>query len=293
MGNPDVSDPESTPANDTNGRTHERGRESGVPVGPSPLAGLRYYFSLRASLDVLERERLQRGPWGTRLHLLYRGDQPQSVYTREELYGASWNVRYPEGAGDVWHPLEGVIASGADFSLVRSDAVFVLDGRITLRAHDQTLIDAVYSGTADLCTTLGPAFSKMVDAGGNDRGDRSLTAAYQHAEARFYEEFMAGGLPTQEGPAGTRIIRIPVWFNVKFETASGPWLDAPGEDMSWVKKRYLSHQANFWKYRLLVRRPFAARGELTFTWSSRGATPHEAMLEVDVFELTGLAGAIQ
>jgi hypothetical protein len=102
---------------------------------------LRYCFSLDSNLSVPERERLAKGPLGTRVNVIYERGR---ISTDRERLERSWS------STQSWSGLTGEILSGGDIFLVRPDGVLVLDGRVTIRADDGVLIDAVYKGALDL-----------------------------------------------------------------------------------------------------------------------------------------------
>ncbi len=106
----------------------------------SRAAGGGYYFTLESKLRVVEPDKLIRRPGGMRVSVVYdAGAINPAVRTRTDISHA------PN-----WRGLSGAIVSGADFLLFRLDGVLELDGRITMRATDGTLIDATYKGLVDL-----------------------------------------------------------------------------------------------------------------------------------------------
>jgi uncharacterized protein DUF3237 len=112
-----------------------------------------------------------------------------------------------------------------------------------------------------------------------------LAKEYRARERRIYEEFINGELslgdPDQRG--------LPLQLSISFETGSGPWSDAPDEDLSWVGKQYRVNQDHFWKYRKLLRSQFVASGKLAFRRLSPGTLPVAEKIELDIYELLGAA----
>jgi hypothetical protein len=109
---------------------------------------------------------------------------------------------------------------------------------------------------------------------------RAITRKYRAQEFGFYEELINRPTITQ---GETIFVTMPIWF----ETASGPWSDAPGEDMTWVGREYRVNESKFWRYRRLVRQPFVARGKLTFEpVGIPGRPPRPAEITLRVYGLT-------
>jgi hypothetical protein len=139
---------------------------------------LRYCFTLDSSLSVPERERLAKGPLGTRVNVIYEQGQ---VFTDPARLERSWS-----SSSQDWSGLTGKILSGADIFLVRPDSVLMLDGRVTIRSDDGVLIDAVYKGALDL-VSAEKAASAVREAvhSAVSRATSGDTDAHDHSFADF------------------------------------------------------------------------------------------------------------
>jgi hypothetical protein len=125
-----------------------------------------------------------------------------------------------------WFGVDGKVASGADWLTVREDGVATFDGRITLRADESFLIDAVISGVVDL------------------RGDAPMPEA-SDKRSTFYEQWLLGTLPPT----------IPVVLPVKFEAAKTPG--------NWASDALRKASEGYWKFERLARGQFLAAGSIT------------------------------
>ncbi|HKQ70038.1 MAG TPA: DUF3237 family protein [Polyangiaceae bacterium] len=233
-----------------------------------------YCFSLSSDLWVPDPSPTRAGPFGYRFHVLYKEGDVTMTEGRSVPLG--------------WTGLKGKLLSGADFLLVRSDGVLALDGRVTLRSDDKVLIDALYTGSVDLIELLDEPYLLERGRRLDENGPESKSEAYRALDADFQRDFLRSLVPIHEKyvvvDSRATCIRIPLRVEMRFETASGPYPDAPGEDMSWIKKRYLKHQESFFKYRLLVRRQFVGVGHLTCAYAL-GTPPLARSIGFDVFEL--------
>jgi hypothetical protein len=211
----------------------------------------KYYFSLNAT--ILPGIGVDAGPRGIRAHVGY--ESANSEVTTEALpYQDSWQKVLPAGwdgalreddAPDdrTWNGLQGKIASGGDFMLVRKDGVIDMDGRVTICAADKSLVDAVYRGSIDLATV---AHERHKDLSGN-----GIYRALQLGEFDFKEDVLT-----------KKPVPLTLALSVAFETANTPEATGDGSDMSWVKGHYRATSANYWRYGTLVRRSFMAIGTL-------------------------------
>lgn len=263
-----------------------------------------YYFTVDAKLEVLEAPAGEaRGPRGTRIYAIY--SSPSPIETNASRYERSWDRPLPQGYAEPkkfeplyiepgkeaaeaggnskyvelakekaewqrfgWTGLTGEILSGADFLLVRPDGVIELDGRITIRAKDETLIDAVYRGLIDL--------QKHFGADGAERSGGKTEAAVSAAYASFVE----GEFPLDV---------FPVQLSISFETNTGPWSTEDAEDSTWTKPSQARHRGNVWKYAGLVRRTFSGFGTIKFGMQS-GRVPHPTAIDFDIIELVQADG---
>lgn len=246
----------------------------------------RYYFSIESSLTSIRTKSSDAaGPRGARMHVSY--GSPSEVGTDQAKYESSWKA--PDGGAlqprlanaaalseqdeltwrnREWGGISGTVLSGADFLLARLDGVLELDGRVTIRAADQTLIDATYWGIVDLEQDwLDP----------NMRHNRSVPAVstrapLEAATSPAYLDFLAGKLHG----------KLHVNLCVRFETNTGPWASsAEKEDTTWTRPSRLKHERNVWKYRALVRQQFIGWGTITFKKARDGlATPETIALDV-------------
>jgi hypothetical protein len=246
-----------------------------------PLLPL-YYFSVKSDLMVLSARRSDAsGPRGTRIHVTYGGDSV--VTTDAGYYQKSWGHALLPGCKDPaqitdenenhwrrrgWNGIEGKVLSGADFLLARLDGVLEFDGRVTIRAKDETLIDATYWALVDL--------------------ERDWDDPSMRTEAPL-------AVPTTEGPqeaaaspgylkfvAGKLSGKLRVNLCVHFETNTGPWASSPeAQDSAWTKKSRLKHERNVWKYRQLVRRQFYGTGTITIELDT-DRLPSPKRIDIDV-----------
>lgn len=203
-----------------------------------------YFFSIKAGVSIQAQGKSMVGPAGARLYFAFNSGTSQ-VWTKPRGSGSS-----PVPGWDGFH---GTVLSGGDFALLRLDGVFQLDGRLTLKSREGVLTDAKYTGLIDLVgsTRIAKAFAE------HDRDPKGLTKAIHSIEAATFEDYMHGK-PLE------RALELPIVLYVAFEAANMPWTNAPGEDLSWPQKRYVEHADDFWRYRLLVRRPFVAAGKVRF-----------------------------
>lgn len=289
-----------------NGGKGSRSRRSSRPAPPDQPGWFNqrveqiYYFSIQSQLSVRKPEKLGVGPSGARLHVVYDANGSK-VWTDP----AKLALNGPEDKDPFrWRELEGQIQSGGDFVLARLDGVLELDGRITIRTQTQSLIDAAYEGVVDLASCI-PGQPDSVTEGieltddrdaGNKAGpiparsvrphDRppvrvksaEVSRVLQQRESNVFRSFLDKRIPE----VTDKPVDVPVVLRVSFEAASTPATNEPGEDLSWVKKRYREHEVNFWRYRRLVRKSFVAIGSLQF----RAPGPDGiCSTEFDIFEL--------
>lgn len=257
-----------------------------------------YYFTFGSALGNIETKIGEaHGPRGVRLYTTYA--LPSRVVTRATDYELTWQCPLPDGYADPqkfeelygeqlglnppllsgekrsqleseqrewirrrWTGIEGTILSGADFMLVRPDGVIELDGRVTIRANDETLIDTTYRGLIDL---------EQYDAGATERSISPTEAAVSAA----YQRFISGEVARAA---------FPLQLSLGFETNTGPWSTDDAEDATWTKPSQARHRGNVWKYSGLVRRQFTGFGAINFTMQ-RGKLPQPERIEIDVVEL--------
>jgi hypothetical protein len=239
-----------------------------VPTTQSTLA-LKYFFSLRADLNAGIGDDV--GPTGIRTHVTYES-YGSKVQSGDAQYQADWGQPVPEGARNElsrrnadklppWCGLFGTVASGGDFVLVRTDGLIQLDGRVTIKAHDDSLVDALYQGSIDLSQHQ------------QQREVAKLRSYDRDASTSTFQAFRDGTYRFANNG------KIPVFLSVSFETANLPSVLDSGDnqDLSWVNQRYRATGDNFWRYAPLVRRQFVAKGVLTLDnpqpkrWISAGS----------------------
>jgi len=167
-----------------------------------------------------------------------------------------------------WQGLEGTVLSGGDFLQIRADGVIELDGRVTLRASDDTLIDASYAGLIDL-EAFDPAFSLK-------NPDDQLARV-----SLAYQRFVGGTFPATN---------LPLKLFITFDTSTGPWSTENSEDTTWTKPSQLRHRGNVWKYAELVRRQYVGEGEIVFEHTP-GSLPKPVRISVDVYDVAVFRGA--
>jgi hypothetical protein len=201
-----------------------------------------YFFSVKTGVSVQAQGKSIVGPAGARLYFAFNAGTSR-VWSKPR-----------EGAPALpfWSGFEGTVLSGGDFALVRLDGVLQLDGRLTLKSREGVLTDATYKGVIDLVEAARVA--KLIE---EHRDRKGLSKAIHGLEAATFEDYA-------RGKALNAPVQLPILLYVAFEAANTPWTNAPGEDLSWPQKRYLAHEEDFWRYRLLVRRLFVATGKLTF-----------------------------
>jgi hypothetical protein len=142
---------------------------------------------------------------------------------------------------------------------------------------------------------LVDAFDEVTEKRARMIGDtlgKAITQRYRDREADLFENIVNRSV-VQEEPVNFGAhnrAAVDVIVPIAFETASGPWSDAPGEDMSWVGSEYRVNESKFWQYRQLVRRAFVAQGTLSLDRGERGRPPQPSNIDMDVFELVRGAG---
>lgn len=239
----------------------------------------RYYFTIESPLTALRVKRSDAGgPRGTRIHVSY--GKSQGVKTIRESYEESWGVslvqdpKRPDKLAyareRAWSGIDGGVLSGADFLLARLDGVLELDGRVTIRAKDDTLIDATYWGLVDLERDwVNPVlqFERPVPADVPKKG-----VPQEAATSPAYLAFIQGQLDGE----------LRVHLCLRFETNTGPWASsAESEDTTWTRPSRLKHERNVWKYRELVRQQFYGAGTIRFERDPNGlTTPKGIKLDV-------------
>ena len=247
----------------------------------------RYYFTVTSELEALRVKRSDAsGPRGARIHVTY--GKGSGVSTKPGDYRDSWQyellpgVDEPElveGANEVawrkrrWNGIEGEVVSGADFLLARLDGVLELDGRVTIRARDKTLIDATYWGVVDLARDWVVPGQGGNQAPGGDRagGDRDPNPN-EAAVSKAYLDFVTGQVSGD----------LRVSLCIRFETNTGPWASsAEAEDTAWTKKSRLKHEKTVWKYTDLVRQQFYGIGIIRLERDQNGPTMPKK-IEIDV-----------
>lgn len=203
-----------------------------------------YFFSIKAGVSIQAQGKSIVGPAGARLYFAFNSGTSR-VWTKPRAD--------TPGRVSGWEGFEGTVLSGGDFALLRLDGVFQLDGRLTLKSREGVLTDAKYTGMIDLVDSarIARAFTE------HEHDRKGLTKAIHTLEAAAFEEYMRGK------PLSARL-ELPIVLSVAFEAANTPWTNAPGEDLSWPAKRYVAHEKDFWRYRLLMRRPFVAAGKISF-----------------------------
>jgi len=149
----------------------------------------------------------------------------------EEIRAARDN---PDKAGELkllrnsgaleWFGVEGGCLSGGDWVLVRSDAVAVFDGRVTLETSDRFIFDMLLRGHVDM------------------RGKQSLDTVQEWFQS------LRNGVEL-DGP-------IPIQLAATFEGAQS--------EASWTPKEVRERAKNHWKYARLMRSQFVAVGTASF-----------------------------
>ncbi len=185
-----------------------------APIDSKVLSHV-YYFSIDSNLEAIATG--GQGPSGERIYARY--EEPAKVTTARSLYNESWPredfekywpsnsdkppelVRAQRGKRQPWSGLWGTISSGGDFALLRNDGVLQLDGRVTVLADDETLLDLVYHGLVEvpdelnelripvvLSLTIETASGPFPTAEGEDLG--WINKRYLARQANFwrYEE---------------------------------------------------------------------------------------------------------
>jgi uncharacterized protein DUF3237 len=274
----------------------ESERPSSRQGGPQALQP-GYRFTIRSGLRALEAEPSKSvGPRGSRIHVIYDNG---TIAMEEHRGSTAWWARRPDTYSDPhrfdllyaakgtgngeretlkeakraweqsgWTGLEGEVMAGADFLLIRPDGVIELDGRLTLCAKDETLIDASYAGLIDLDPTV--------------HGDVASTGSEDVAQvSNAYQQFVEGTNPRRE---------FPVELFMTFETSTGPWSTEDGEDSAWTKPSRDRHKGNVWKYRQLVRRQYLGIGKIQFR-KLPNKLPQPHSIEIDIIEPAALYGA--
>lgn len=241
----------------------------------------RYFFTVSSPLSALRvKPGEAQGSRGTRVHVSYGAES--SITTRPEDYRESWQEDLPKEENHSsekpllakdWCGMGGGVLSGADFLLVRADGVLELDGRVTLRANDGTLIDATYWGLADLERDL-------VDENGDKvvfSEERTLARepSSEAATSPAYLKFVSGQL---KGTIGLNL-------SIRFETDTGPWTtSAEAQDATWTQPARKNQGQNAHKYRILVRGQFCGFGKMTLGSNSGGLTS-PSNIQIDVYSL--------
>lgn len=123
-----------------------------------------------------------------------------------------------------WFGVEGNCLSGGDWALVRSDAVAVFDGRITLETTEGFIFDMLLRGHVDL------------------RGARTLDQT-----SEWFQSLRNG--EKLESP-------FPIQLAATFEGAQ--------TEASWTPKDVRERAKHHWKYLRLIRGQFVAIGSATF-----------------------------
>jgi hypothetical protein len=225
-----------------------------------------YFFSIKAGVSIQAQGKSIVGPSGARLYFGFNANKSRVWTKRRE------NTPPP---APFWEGFEGTLLSGGDFALLRLDGVLQLDGRLTLRSREGVLADATYKGTIDLVESARVA-ALIAEHSPQHKG---LTKAIHALEASTFEDY-ARGQPLSAP------LELPLLLYMAFEAANTPWTNAPGEDLSWPAKRYLAHEKDFWRYRLLMRRLFIATGKLTF---DRTVPMGISGMELDILGLSAKA----
>jgi hypothetical protein len=256
-----------------------------------------YRFTVTSDLSRLEAEQSGvEGPRGVRMHVVYghgskiavrddklnpeRFRKPTSYlhgqfmdqFLKPDKSEADWKAieqqadEYNESG---WKGLVGSVLSGSDFLQIRADGVIELDGRVTLRADDQTLIDARYSGLIDLDSLLpGP-----LPTARPTRTDVAKTSP-------GYEQFVHGRFTKDD---------LPLMLFITFDTSTGPWSTENAEDVTWTKPSQDRHRGNVWKYAEYVRRQYLGVGTMSFEHSP-GKLPRPRQINVDVYDVAHYRG---
>lgn len=123
-----------------------------------------------------------------------------------------------------WFGVEGGCLSGGDWALVRSDAVALFDGRVTLETDEGFVFDMVLGGHVDL------------------RGQRSLQEVPE-----WFQSLRNGA--TLDSP-------YPIQLAATFEGAQS--------EASWTPKEIRERAKHHWKYARLMRGQFIAVGGASF-----------------------------
>ncbi|HEU4582054.1 MAG TPA: DUF3237 family protein [Polyangiaceae bacterium] len=264
--------------------------EEVVPKG-EPDNGYRFWVA--SQLSTIEGDRAGMvGPRGMRMQVLYgqRSEvgvelgEGKAQVPRPDFDAAHFNPLYaadtePQRRRELesdrqawrasgWKGVVGRVLSGSDFLEIRADGVIELNGRVTLRADDATLIDASYSGLIDLEAFLDPAL--LATNGEKDLAKVSLG----------YELFVSGNFPKQD---------LPIRLFITFDTSTGPWSTEMAEDVTWTKPSQARHRGNVWKYVELVRRQYLGVGSLRFSYSP-GSLPKPQEIYVEVYDLACFKG---
>jgi hypothetical protein len=195
----------------------------------------KYFFTLQSELEPVSNKETVgfEVPEGIRLHVNYRPDQDPETH---EVWTDPEDPLSALSEG-VWEGITAKILSGGDWVLIQKNGVARFDARVTLKTHDNVLIDAVFTGVVDLAEAV-PALRGR----GRDLG------------ADVYAAYLRGR---------PQVTDLPVALSVRFEAAGQPYL-RPGEDGSWIEKsRYARQRRNFPRYERLVRGLFIARGTVT------------------------------
>lgn len=158
-------------------------------------------------------------------------DTSEGIRLRISYASGSGKLRYYAKEGDA--PLTGVLLSGSDWALVRTDGVALFDSRVTLSFDTEDgpyLLDSTLSG--------------MVDIG--EHAPKGLS------DSEIFDMFVRGADPS--------VTEWYVAFAVRFEGSSGPM---PGDDTSWLPKHLASSIKQFPLFRPLLRQQFSAIGAIS------------------------------
>jgi hypothetical protein len=154
-----------------------------------------------------------------------------------------------------WFGVEGRSLNGGDWALVRSDAVVVFDGRVTLETFEHGHAKENPDGKED-----GFIFDMIVRGHVDLRGPKPLDEA-----AVLFQQLRNG----------QHIDSLPIRLAVNFEGAQN--------EASWTSKEIRRRASQHWKYARLMRGQFIGVGTATF--GEQLASPLTA-IEFDVFEVS-------
>ena len=228
-----------------------------MATDPGAVVSLKYFFTLTPTVSSSPVGDV---PGGYRVDLNYTG-AAGAVSTNEALYGGDWVLKKngngraltykeiraarkaaandasqaalldarkkPAAARVDWFGIDGEIASGTDWVTVRYDGVATFDGRITIKADDASLIDAVISGAVDLRNPADPMPSPSEE------------------RSPIFNNWLMGKL--KDDP-------IPVVLPMRFEAANA--------SAEWANNAIKQASVGYWKFQRLVRGQFVAIGQV-------------------------------